>query len=58
MEADAPSGAPMDRPGGGMMATASESDDVAMVGVDVDFAPPSSDPSPEQPVSYFSFSLC
>jgi hypothetical protein len=58
MEADAPSGAPMDRAGGGLMATASESDDVAMVGVDVDLAPPSSDLSPDQPVSYFSFSLC
>jgi hypothetical protein len=58
MEADAPSRAPMDRPGGGLMATASESDDVAMVGVDVDFAPPSSELSPDQHVSYFSFSLC
>jgi hypothetical protein len=48
MEADASSGAPMDRPGGGLMATASESDDVAMVGVDMDFALPSS----EQPVSF------
>jgi hypothetical protein len=48
----------MDRPGREMMATASESDDVAMVGVDVDFAPPSSDPSSEQSVSYFSLSLC
>jgi hypothetical protein len=52
MEADASSGVPMDRPGGGLMATASESDDIAMVGVDMDFALPSSDPSPEQPVSF------
>ena len=64
MEANAPSGAPMETPGGGMLATAcgnehraSGSDDVAMLGMEVDFAPPSSYQSPEHPVSLFSFSL-
>ena len=64
MEANAPTGAPMEKPSGRIMATvfgdvhrASGSDDVGMVGMDVDFAPPSSQPSPEHPVSLFLFSL-
>lgn len=64
MEANAPIGAPMEKPGGGMMTTvfgnvhrASGSDDVGMVGIDVDFAPPSSHPSLEHPVSLFSLFL-
>ena len=64
MEANAPNGATMEKPNGEMMATAfgnvhgaSGSNDVAMVEMDVDFAPRSSYPSPEQPISLFSLSL-
>jgi len=35
------------------MCRASDSDDEAMVGMDVEFATPSSDPSPEQQVNIF-----